>query len=106
MLIYANVAWNPILLGTMIYQIKDKPFFIPHYKIKNTAIEHMKLKSNVHCLAISFIDQNKVAEIKEYTKKEFDTLKGNAEFDKMYKYIMDLDEKEETPEVTVEVEGI
>lgn len=106
MLVYANVTWDPIRLGTMIYQIKDKPLFIPHYKIRDAATKHMKLKTNVHCLAISFIDQNKIAEVKEYTKKEFDALKGNVEFDKTYKYIMDLDEKEEIPKITVEVEGI
>ena len=71
--VYANVDQMPkFSYGDGFYKIKEKELYIPLNNIKQTALTHLKLKSNVHALVIYFKDFSKVDKVVEYTRKEFD----------------------------------
>lgn len=75
-------------MGESLYKIKSKPIFIPVYKIKEIALKHLKIKSKVYALVITFIDMNKAKEIREYTEKEFDSFKDTDDFS--HTFIVDV----------------
>lgn len=92
MKIYANLyqekGWH---LGNQVWQISDKPCFIPFYKIKDTVLHYMKRNTNVYALVIEFIDQDKTKEIREFKQREFeDFLKSND--NTKFGYIYDTEE--------------
>ena len=77
MVLYANVIWDAIL-GNQLYQVKDKPFFIPEYKMIEKAKQLIGEIENpdkeICAIYIDFIDQNKIDTYNVYSKKEYDDL--------------------------------